>query len=152
VVGLIALLFVLGAVQHVVINVMAPRVMGTAMDMHPLLVMLGLLLGAKLAGIWGAIFGVPVFGVILDTTDLIYRRVMERRYGFHPPSRAEMAAEDEPSSSHQHGPSVSDPPAVSATPADPRSGPEVPSPVAAPSLASANPPQQDPEREMTTIS
>jgi hypothetical protein len=126
--------------------------MGTAMDMHPLLVMLGLLLGAKLAGIWGAIFGVPVFGVILDTTDLIYRRVMERRYGFHPPSRAEMDAEDELSSTHHHGPGVSEPPAGSATPAGPRSGLDVPSPVAVPSPASANPPQHDPEREMTTIS
>lgn len=80
-----ALLFVfLAVMQHIMINLLAPRVMGSAMDMHPLLVILGLLLGAKLAGFWGAVFGVPVLGVLLDTIDHIYRYVMERRYGFHP--------------------------------------------------------------------
>src|SRR5207248_1676081 len=79
------LLFVfLVVAQHIVINLLAPRVMSTAMGMHPLLVLLGLLLGAKLAGIWGAIFGVPVLGVALDMVDVIYRRVMRRRYGFQP--------------------------------------------------------------------
>ena len=79
------LLFVfLVVAQHIVINLLAPRVMSTAMGMHPLLVLLGLLLGAKLAGIWGAIFGVPVLGVALDMVDVIYRHVMHRRYGFQP--------------------------------------------------------------------
>lgn len=81
---LVLLFMLLAIVQHIVINVLAPRVMSSVIGMHPLLVMLGLVLGAKLAGLWGAIFGVPVLGVILDTVDLIYRRVMERRYGFHP--------------------------------------------------------------------
>jgi len=83
---ILLIVFLFGS-QQVVLNVLAPRVLSTAVGMHPLLVVLGLLLGTKIAGPWGAIFGVPVFGVILDTADLIYRRVMERRYGFHPPER-----------------------------------------------------------------
>jgi predicted PurR-regulated permease PerM len=80
-----ALLFVfLVVAQHIVINLLAPRVMSSAMGMHPLLVLLGLLLGAKLGGLWGAIFGVPVLGVALDTVDVIYRRVMRHRSGFQP--------------------------------------------------------------------
>jgi predicted PurR-regulated permease PerM len=89
------LLFVfLVVAQHIVINLLAPRVMSTAMGMHPLLVLLGLLLGAKLAGIWGAIFGVPVLGVILDMVDVIYRRVMHRRYGFQPMPVTNVDGED----------------------------------------------------------
>lgn len=78
------LLAVLIATQQVVINLLAPRVMGAAVGMHPLLVVLGLMLGIKVAGLWGAIFGVPVFGVALETADMIYRRFMSRRYGFSP--------------------------------------------------------------------
>ncbi len=82
VIPFVLLFFFLAVVQHIVINLLAPRVMGSVMNMHPLVVMLGLLLGTKLAGFWGAIFGVPVLGVLLDTVDHIYRYVMERRYGF----------------------------------------------------------------------
>lgn len=85
-VGSLVLLFAfLFVAQHIVLNLLAPRVMSSAVGMHPILVILGLLLGTKIAGLWGAIFGVPVFGVLLDTVDLIYRRVMDRRYGFQPP-------------------------------------------------------------------
>jgi len=82
---ILLILFLFGS-QQVVLNVLAPRVLSTAVGMHPLLVVLGVLLGTKLAGPWGAIFGVPVFGVILDTVDLVYRRVMDHRYGFRPPA------------------------------------------------------------------
>jgi predicted PurR-regulated permease PerM len=80
----VILFVLLVASQQVVLQFLAPRVMGTAVGMHPLLVVLGLLLGIKVAGLWGAIFGVPVFGVVVDTVDLIYRRFMAQRYGFYP--------------------------------------------------------------------
>lgn len=32
--------------------------------MHPLLVLIGLLVGAQVAGLWGALFGIPVLAVI----------------------------------------------------------------------------------------
>jgi predicted PurR-regulated permease PerM len=83
--GLVVLLLLLAAAQHLVINVMAPRVMGGAMGMHPLTVLVGLLLGAEIAGLWGAIFGAPIFGVGLDMADLLYRRARARRDG-KPPS------------------------------------------------------------------
>lgn len=60
-------LFVLAgllALQQVVLNVVAPKVMSDNVGIHPLLVFLAILLGLKLAGIWGAIFGVPVAGVV----------------------------------------------------------------------------------------
>jgi len=92
---LLLLLVFLFAAQHLVLNLLAPRIMGSAVGMHPILVILGLLLGTRIAGLWGAIFGVPVFGVLLDTADLVYRRVMDRRYGFHPPAVADIDKSDD---------------------------------------------------------
>lgn len=50
--------------QTLVFNVVSPKVMGESIGMHPLLVFLALLVGIKQAGLAGAIFGVPVVGVI----------------------------------------------------------------------------------------
>lgn len=99
--GLILLLLLLGAAQHLVINVMAPRVMGGAMGMHPLTVLVGLLLGAEVAGLWGAIFGAPIFGVALDMADLFYRRLWARRDG-RPPS--DSVEKTPPASAPEAGP------------------------------------------------
>ncbi|MGQ9674772.1 MAG: AI-2E family transporter [Chloroflexota bacterium] len=72
-----ALLVVLGALlglQIVVLNVIAPKVMADAVGMHPILVFLALLLGIKLAGPMGAIFGVPVLAVVNSVAMLFYNR------------------------------------------------------------------------------
>ena len=52
------------ALSAVIVNVVAPRVMSSAVGVHPLLVFVGILAGAKLAGVWGAVFGVPAVAVI----------------------------------------------------------------------------------------
>jgi hypothetical protein len=38
--------------------------MEEALGMHPILVLLGLLIGAQVAGLWGALFGIPVLAVL----------------------------------------------------------------------------------------
>ena len=96
-------LAVLIATQQIVINLLAPRVMGSAVGMHPLLVVLGLLLGVQVAGLWGAIFGVPIFGAIVETTDLIYRRVMGARFSFRPGEVDDASAGDGPAQRHGTG-------------------------------------------------
>jgi predicted PurR-regulated permease PerM len=65
--------------QQIVINVVAPRVMSSAIGVHPLLVFLGILAGAKLAGVWGALFGVPVVAVIAAMVTFYHRILEERR-------------------------------------------------------------------------
>ncbi|MDP2661151.1 MAG: AI-2E family transporter [Dehalococcoidia bacterium] len=65
--SLLTIVFVLVALlilQQVVLNVVAPKVMSENVGIHPLLVFLAILLGLKVAGVWGAIFGVPVAGVV----------------------------------------------------------------------------------------
>lgn len=55
---------ILIAVQTVVVNWLQPRLMRGALGMHPILVLVGLLVGAQVAGVWGAIFGIPVIAVL----------------------------------------------------------------------------------------
>lgn len=50
--------------QFVITNVLMPRILSSALGLHPLLVFAGILLGIKVGGFWGAFFGIPVAGVI----------------------------------------------------------------------------------------
>lgn len=58
----IAILLVV--VQTVIVNWLQPRLMQGALGMHPILVLVGLLVGAQVAGVWGALFGIPVIAVL----------------------------------------------------------------------------------------
>ncbi len=51
-------------VQTVLVNYLQPRLMREALGMHPLLVLIGLLVGAQVAGLWGALFGIPILAVL----------------------------------------------------------------------------------------
>jgi hypothetical protein len=51
-------------IQTVLVNYLQPRLMREALGMHPILVLVGLLVGAQVAGLWGALFGIPVFAVL----------------------------------------------------------------------------------------
>ena len=54
---------ILVVVQTVIVNWLQPRLMRGALGLHPILVLVGLLVGAQVAGIWGALFGIPVIAV-----------------------------------------------------------------------------------------
>ena len=55
---------ILIGVQTVLVNWLQPRLMRGALGLHPILVLVGLLLGAQLAGLWGALFGIPIIAVL----------------------------------------------------------------------------------------
>lgn len=55
---------ILVAVQTVLVNWLQPRLMRGALGLHPILVLVGLLVGAQVAGVWGALFGIPVIAVL----------------------------------------------------------------------------------------
>lgn len=50
--------------QTVLVNWLQPRLMRGALGLHPILVLVGLLLGAQVAGVWGALFGIPIIAVL----------------------------------------------------------------------------------------
>jgi len=65
---------ILVAVQTVIVNWLQPRLMRGALGMHPILVLVGLLVGAQVAGVWGALFGIPVIAVLNVFLNLILWR------------------------------------------------------------------------------
>ena len=71
---LLIILFALIALQILVMNIIAPKVMSESIGIHPLLVFLALLVGAKQAGVAGAIFGVPIAAVIWAAIRIVLRR------------------------------------------------------------------------------
>jgi predicted PurR-regulated permease PerM len=57
---------------------MTPRILSRQVGLHPLLVFFAVLTGARLAGVWGAIFGVPIVAVV-STMVSFYRATREER-------------------------------------------------------------------------
>ena len=59
-------------------NIIAPRVMGTAVRLRPAIVLLGLLVGAQLAGLLGALLAVPIIASIRDVLVYIWRKLIDQ--------------------------------------------------------------------------
>src|SRR5712692_9213464 len=74
----ILLFIALLALQQVIFNVLAPRILSRQVGIHPLLVFFSVLTGARVAGVWGAIFGVPIVAVLV-TMISFYRATKEER-------------------------------------------------------------------------
>lgn len=55
---------VLLVAQTVLVNYLQPKLMREALGMHPILVLIGLLVGSQVAGLWGALFGIPILAVL----------------------------------------------------------------------------------------
>ena len=62
-------------VQTALVNVVQPRLMEASAGLHPILVLIALLVGAQIAGLWGALFGIPFVAVL----NLLGRYVVNRR-------------------------------------------------------------------------
>ena len=60
--------------QQIVFQLIAPRVFGATMGVHPLLLFAGLLIGAKLGGVWGAFFAAPIVAVMYAMLRTYYDR------------------------------------------------------------------------------
>jgi len=66
------------ALQQIIFNVLAPRILSRQVGLHPLLVFFAVLTGARVAGVWGAVFGVPVVAVF-TTMFSFYRANQDER-------------------------------------------------------------------------
>jgi predicted PurR-regulated permease PerM len=62
--AIVPTVLVMGAGWLLVMNVLQPRIMQGAVGIHPIVVLASVLIGAKVAGIAGAVFGIPIAAVI----------------------------------------------------------------------------------------
>jgi predicted PurR-regulated permease PerM len=62
--SLIPTIILMGAGWFLVMNVLQPRIMQGAVGIHPIVVLGSVLIGGKIAGIPGAIFGIPIAAVV----------------------------------------------------------------------------------------
>jgi len=70
-------IIVMGVGWFLVMNVLQPRVMAGAVGIHPIVVLGSVLIGSKMAGIIGAIFGIPIAAVISAFFFQYVRRVRD---------------------------------------------------------------------------
>ncbi len=68
------LLLALFIMQSLMMNFLGPRIMSSAIGIHPLYVMAALLIGGQVGGLWGGLFGIPIAGAI----NLIGRPLLRR--------------------------------------------------------------------------
>jgi predicted PurR-regulated permease PerM len=73
---LIILFYIL--VQQVENNLIVPRVLGAALELSPLVVMTGVVLGASVGGILGALLATPVIATFREVLHYIYRKLQDQ--------------------------------------------------------------------------
>jgi predicted PurR-regulated permease PerM len=56
----LVILVVLGGIQLVLTNAVMPKIFGSSIRLEPIVVFIAIVVGIRLAGIWGAIFGIPI--------------------------------------------------------------------------------------------
>ncbi|HEY6014089.1 MAG TPA: AI-2E family transporter [Candidatus Limnocylindrales bacterium] len=66
---------VLVITQTILVNAIQPRLLREGVGLHPILVIVALLLGSQVAGLWGAIFGIPFVAIV----NLLLRYVIDTR-------------------------------------------------------------------------
>lgn len=75
-VGLILAAFIV--IQQIESNIIGPRIMAHGVGLHPLVVIVAVLIGIEVAGIWGALFAVPGAAILVAVGRRVYRQNRER--------------------------------------------------------------------------
>jgi predicted PurR-regulated permease PerM len=61
--------------QTILVNAIQPRLLREGVDLHPILVIVALLAGSQVAGLWGAIFAIPFVAIV----NLLLRYIIDAR-------------------------------------------------------------------------
>lgn len=64
-------------IQQFIFNVFGPKLIGKAFNINPIVVILSLLIGIKVAGATGAIFAIPVISIVLIVARELYKDYKE---------------------------------------------------------------------------
>jgi predicted PurR-regulated permease PerM len=71
-------LFLFLGIQQLENVILVPRISGKAVEVHPALIMVVLVIGNQVAGLWGMILAVPVTAIIRDVFKYLYLRFQEQ--------------------------------------------------------------------------
>lgn len=64
-------------IQQVENNLLVPRIVGDALDLHPLVVMISVVMGASLAGVLGAVLAAPLVATVKLYGDYGWRKLLD---------------------------------------------------------------------------
>lgn len=67
----------MGLIQGLENNILVPRIVGDALDLHPLVIMISVLMGASLAGILGAVLAAPVVATLKLLGGYAWRKMLD---------------------------------------------------------------------------
>ncbi len=88
---LVALIYVV--IQNLENNFLVPRIIGTSVNLHPLIVIIGVLAGAILANILGALLAAPILATLRDIISYVYCKLTDVDPFPPPPSFAKRVQE-----------------------------------------------------------
>jgi len=80
-------------IQQVENNLLAPRIIGASVKLHPLVVLVGAIGGYSIGGILGAFLAAPVIGTSRILGEYIYKKLVELEHIPEVPKAAEMSGE-----------------------------------------------------------
>lgn len=66
-------------IQQLIFNAAGPKIIGKAFNINPVIVILSLLIGIKIAGATGAVFAIPVVSILLIVGRELYERYFKER-------------------------------------------------------------------------
>jgi hypothetical protein len=69
------IIVILVITQTILVNAIQPRLLREGVGLHPILVIVALLAGSQVAGLWGAIFGIPFVAIV----NLLLRYIIDAR-------------------------------------------------------------------------
>ncbi len=75
--AVVVLIFMI-VVQQVENNFLVPRIVGSALDLHPLIVIIGVFMGASIAGVLGAILAAPLLASLKLITVYAWRKLFDQ--------------------------------------------------------------------------
>lgn len=75
-IGVVSVLIIL---QFIELNVLGPKIWGSALKIHPAVIFLSFILGYKLAGGWGSVFAIPVVAVLFIVGEPLVKHFLEKR-------------------------------------------------------------------------
>ncbi|MFZ5974454.1 MAG: AI-2E family transporter [Bacillota bacterium] len=76
----VSTLLAIVVVQQIIGAVIAPRILGKEVELHPVYILTAILVGAYIAGLWGALLAIPVTLIILAITREIFTYTIQIKH------------------------------------------------------------------------